>query len=243
MPNMRNSRTNEGKLSAQQSALSGSRRPRDERWAQILDVAAQVFFEKGYDATSLQDIANRTGILKGSIYYYIETKEDLLANLLREAHEKGLRAIRPIAESAADPIQRLAAMIRSHIDYVCNDRARTAVFLHERQRLSPQKRKECLGDEHAYPKLFEKVILEGQKAGSIQRRLDAHLTALCLIGSLNSLYEWFQPTGKFSVPAITEHYVAVCLSGITTVEGDAGLLANGKQPSRSRQSVSAAKRR
>jgi TetR/AcrR family transcriptional regulator, cholesterol catabolism regulator len=201
----------------------GLRKPKDERWAQILDVAAQVFFEKGYDATSLQDIANRTGILKGSIYYYIKTKEDLLASLLQEAHEKGLRTIRPIATGAGDPIHRLAAMIRCHVDFVCNDRARTAVFLHERQRLSEGKRKEYLGDEHAYPQLFRRVIVEGQKEKLIHRRLDPHLTALCLIGSLNSLYEWFQLDGKFSVSAIGEHYIAVTLSGMTTPEGVASL--------------------
>jgi TetR/AcrR family transcriptional regulator, cholesterol catabolism regulator len=216
----------ESRVSARKPPDRGARKPRDERWAQILNVAAQVFFEKGYDATSLQDIANRTGILKGSLYYYIETKEDLLGNLLREAHEKGLRSIRPIAEGPGDPIQRLAGMIRCHVDYVCTDRARTAVFLHERQRLSPQRRKDVLGDEHAYPNLFQQVIVEGQKAGLIQPRLDPHLTALCLIGSLNSLYEWFQPTGKHSPAVIGEHYVAVGLAGMTTLEGAASLTAS-----------------
>jgi AcrR family transcriptional regulator len=197
---------------------NGGRKPRDERWAQILDVAAQVFFEKGYDATSLQDIANSTGILKGSLYYYIETKEDLLGYLLREAQEKGLRSILPIVEGPGDPTQRLSGMIRCHVDYVCTDRARTAVFLHERQRLSEERRKECLGDEHAYPHLFQRVIAEGQKAGQFQPRLDPHLTALCLIGSLNSLYEWYQATGKYSVSAIAEHYVAITLAGLTRVD-------------------------
>lgn len=210
----------------------GSRKPRDERWAQILDVAAQEFFEKGYDATSLQAIANRTGILKGSIYYYIKTKEDLLGSLLQEAHQKGLRNIRPIVEGPGNPIQRLAAMIRCHVDFVCTDRARTAVFLHERQRLSEEKRKECLGDEHAYPQLFQRVIVEGQKAALIQEHLNPQLTALCLIGSLNSLYEWFQPTGKFSVAAIGEHYVAVSLSGMTTPEGVASLVGRVRRRAR-----------
>src|SRR5271168_73960 len=112
----------EPRVSTRKQTNKGDRKPRDERWAQILNVAAQVFFEKGYDATSLQDIANRTGILKGSLYYYIETKEDLLGNLLREAQEKGLRSIRPIAERPGSPIHRLADMIRCHIDYVCTDR-------------------------------------------------------------------------------------------------------------------------
>jgi AcrR family transcriptional regulator len=233
----------EARVSARKPTDKGARKPRDERWAQILNVAAQVFFEKGYDATSLQDIANSTGILKGSLYYYIETKEDLLCNLLREAHEKGLRSIRPIAEGPGDPIQRLAGMIRCHVNYVCTDRARTAVFLHERQRLSAQRRKGVLGDEHAYPNLFQQVIVEGQKDGLIQPRLDPHLTALCLIGSLNSLYEWFQPTGKHSAAVISEHYVAVGLAGMATQEGAASLTASKVQIKRPSVSKTDTKRR
>jgi AcrR family transcriptional regulator len=222
-------RNTETKATGEKYLDKGSRKPRDERWAQILDVAAQEFFERGYDATSLQAIANRTGILKGSIYYYIKTKEDLLGSLLQEAQQKGLRTIRPIVEGPGNAIERLAAMIRCHVDFVCTDRARTAVFLHERQRLSEEKRKECLGDEHAYPQLFQRVIVEGQKAALIRPELNPQLTALCLIGSLNSLYEWFQPTGKFSVATIGEHYVAVSLSGMTTPDGFSSLVGRTKR--------------
>jgi AcrR family transcriptional regulator len=226
---------------AHKRADNAGRKSRDERWAQLLDVAAQVFFEKGYDATSLQDIAERTGILKGSIYYYIDTKEDLLVSLLKESQEKGLRSILPIVDGPGDPIQRLSGMIRCHVDYVCNDRARTAVFLHERQRLSAERRKECLGDEHVYPNLFQRVITEGQKSGQFQPRLDPHLTASFLIGSLNSLYEWYQPAARYSVATIAEHYVAVMLSGVTRVNEASAARPAKQVQSRGRESP--AKRR
>jgi hypothetical protein len=73
------------------------------------------------------------------------------------------------------------------------------------------------------------VIVEGQKAALIRPELNPQLTALCLIGSLNSLYEWFQPTGKFSVATIGEHYVAVSLSGMTTPDGFSSLVGRTKR--------------
>ena len=61
----------------------------EERWQEVVDAAAKVFAEKGYRAATLRDIAAELGMLKGSLYYYIETKEDLLYELLRRVHEAG----------------------------------------------------------------------------------------------------------------------------------------------------------
>lgn len=203
-------------IPTRRSNSTGDRKPREERWAELLEAAAEVFFEKGYDATSLQEIADRIGILKGSIYYYINTKGDLLAHLLREANETGIRNVEPIARREGDPIERLKDMIRMHVRYVCSDRARTAVFLHERKRLSPEQRKEVFGDEHAYRRLFQDVIKEAQTAGLIRKDLDSKLLSLCILGSLNSLYQWYRPNGAYSIDRIADHYIAISLSGATT---------------------------
>jgi len=203
-------------IPARRSNSSGDRKPREERWAELLEAAAEVFFEKGYDATSLQEIADRIGILKGSIYYYINTKGDLLAQLLREANETGIRSVEPIARRDGDPIDRLKDMIRMHVRNVCSDRARTAVFLHERKRLTPEQRKAVFGDEHAYRRLFQGVIKEAQSAGLIRDDLDSKLLSLCMLSSLNLLYQWYRPDGAYSIDRIADHYIAISLSGATT---------------------------
>jgi AcrR family transcriptional regulator len=206
---------------ARQRKTAGERKPREERWTELLDVAARIFARSGYDGTSLQEIADELGILKGSLYYYINTKGDLLAHLLRNAHEKGIRNIQPIAEGQGDPIKRLAQMIRTHARYVCTDRDRTAVFLHERKRLTTEQRKAFLGDEHAYRRFFEAVLVEGRQQGLVRAELDPKLTALCLLGSLNSLYQWYKPGGEFSSDAIGDTFVTSWLGGITTQQGAA----------------------
>ena len=215
----------------------GERKPREERWAELLDVAAKTFATRGYDATSLQDIADALGILKGSIYYYIKTKGDLLAHLLRNAHEKGIRNIQPIADGPGDPLSRLAAMIRVHTHYVCTDRDRTAVFLHERKRLTPEQRAEYLGDEHAYRRYFEQVLQQGQDAGLIREDLNPKLAALCLLGSLNSIYQWYKPSATFSVDAIGDTFVTSWLSGVSKEARSAAVIAL-HAPSRTKQAAS-----
>ena len=83
-------------------------RPPRRRRQEILEAAAGVFHAKGYKATSIQDIADAVGILKGSLYYYITSKEDLLFEILEDVHQQGLRNLErieatPRDAAAADP--------------------------------------------------------------------------------------------------------------------------------------------
>ena len=75
----------------------GERKPREERWSELIEVATDVFYAKGYDAASLQDSADRLGMLKGSLYYYIRSKEDLLFDVIKAVHEEGLANIKSLA--------------------------------------------------------------------------------------------------------------------------------------------------
>src|SRR5271155_414620 len=99
------------KQKARKKAL---RKPLEERWPEILGAATEVFWEKGYDAATLQDIAERVGILKGSIYHYITSKSELRAHMLRETHLAGVAMITKVANSEAEPLFRLFKMIISH---------------------------------------------------------------------------------------------------------------------------------
>src|SRR5438046_10497950 len=86
----------------------------ESRWDEVLSVAADVFGEKGYRAATLRDIASRLGMLKGSRYYYIDSKEDLLFEILRRPH---LQVVECVAETpamrATSRAARLACLIRN----------------------------------------------------------------------------------------------------------------------------------
>lgn len=193
---------------------SSDRKPHDVRWAEIVAAATATFAERGYDATSLQDIAHRTGILKGSIYHYIRTKSDLLAHIVRETHEMGLAQVRPIAVGPGTPRERLEGMIRAHVRFVCDNPERTAIFAHDRKRLDPAERRTVLGNEHAYRDLFEEVIAAGQADGSFDPQLNVRLTALHLLASLNALHHWWRSKGAIGSDAIADHVVHTTLTGL-----------------------------
>jgi AcrR family transcriptional regulator len=196
----------------------GERKPREERWAELIGVATQVFYEKGYDAASLQDIADRLGMLKGSLYYYIQSKEDLLFDVISAVHKDGLAVVRARADTPGDPLQRLRHVIVGHVEHTCANLVPTAVFLHELSALPPERRLEVLGSEHAYQAVFRDLIELAQKDGLVRADLDPRLAALSVLGSTNWVYRWFRPGGDFSAEQIAQELAEMAIRGIAVAE-------------------------
>jgi AcrR family transcriptional regulator len=194
----------------------GKRKPREERWVEILQVATQVFYENGYDGASLQDIADGLGMLKGSLYYYIQSKEDLLFEVISEVHKEGLAVVKSCAESPGDPLERLGSVIRGHIGHTCRNLVPTAVFLHELSALPEERRREVLGTEHSYQEVFRQLIEEAQRACQVRAELDPRLAALSAIGSANWVYRWFAPDGSLSPEEIGAQMAEMIVRGIAT---------------------------
>ena len=118
----------------------GERKPREERWSELIEVATDVFYAKGYDAASLQDIADRLGMLKGSLYYYIQSKEDLLYDVIKTVHEEGLANIESLAAGDGDAVERLRHVIIGHIDHECRNMTRPRCSCTNSRRCRPSGR-------------------------------------------------------------------------------------------------------
>ncbi|OZF39571.1 TetR/AcrR family transcriptional regulator [Rhodococcus sp. 14-2483-1-2] len=191
------------------------RKPREERWAELLQVATDLFYEKGYDGTSLQDIATRLGMLKGSIYYYIESKEDLLFEVVKTVYEDGMAVIRARSAEAGDPLTRLRNVIAGHVEHTCRNLVATAVFLHELDTLPPQRRREALGTDHAYQGVFRGLIEQAQAEGLVRSDVDPRLAALSILGSTNWVYRWYQPGGQMTPTEIGAGLADIAIGGIT----------------------------
>src|ERR1700754_5048275 len=104
-----------GRAAAPAPASSKAPKKRDR---EVLEAAARVFYERGYSDASVQDVADELGILKGSLYHYIDTKEDLLFRLLQETHDEIYEILEQVsAMEGLDPLQRLEIYIRRQVEY------------------------------------------------------------------------------------------------------------------------------
>ena len=159
----RTRRARGGAAGAQNSRPQTGRSKKRER--EILDAAAEIFRRQGYADTSVQDVADAVGILKGSLYYYIDSKEDLLFRVLSEVHEDANEIIEEISASDAPPLERLAEYIRRHVEYNARNLSKIAVYYHDYDRLSPERRKVIRRQRALYEDLVISLITEAQERG------------------------------------------------------------------------------
>lgn len=196
------------------------RKPREERWPEIIDVASQIFYEKGYKGSSLQEIADRLGIRKSSLYYYFATKDDLLYEVIRHVHRVGLDNSTALASGPGDALARLERVIIGHAEHTCKYQVKTAVFFDNIAQLSEERRKAALGDDQRYRSLVVDLITEAQRDGFVRPDVEPSLAALTVLGSLNWVHRWYVPDGRFSPNEIGRAIAAQAIRGL--VDGTPG---------------------
>lgn len=191
------------------------RRPGEEgdRFEEILKAAAELFYEKGYHATTMQDVADRVGMLKGSLYYYIDSKEDLLYITLDQVIKKGDDLFLQRVASAPDPVEKLRRAIEAEIEYVIRDQVTVGLFLHEFDTLSEQRRRRILARMRRFQNRYIEIIREGQAAG-VFRDLDPRLAVYGILGMCNWVYRWYRPDLGFTLQEITSVFTNLVMKGI-----------------------------
>lgn len=190
------------------------RKPREERWVELVQAATQVFYERGYDGASLQDIADRLGMLKGSLYYYIHTKEDLLFEVIKAVYEQGLAAVREAAEIPGDPLARLERVIIAHVGQTCRNLVATAVYLHELNSLPTKLRQKV--DGRSYQSVFLDLLEEAQEAGLLRPGVEPRLATFWILGSTNWVYRWFHHDGQFTASLVASQFAELAINGLAT---------------------------
>ena len=191
-----------------------------ERHAEILKAAARIFHERGYTATSVQDVADAVGILKGSIYYYIDTKEDLLAEVVEKVHERALEQLELSKSVNGNVFERLRAFIEAYAVFNMRNTVEIGVFLHEFRHLRPERRKEIIADRDALEEYVRGLVREGQASRIFHPDLDPKLTALGILGMLNWTYEWYRPNGPDRPEKIARQWSDLLLRGIAADSND-----------------------
>lgn len=184
----------------------------DGRWQELLEISARIFARKGYQSTTLQDIADEFGVLKGSLYHYIRSKDDLLFEVVRSVFSEGLDNLRRLAEAELDPVERLRAVVRGHVLYLIDNLVETTVLLHEFDQLSEERRAEMPLRE--YQAIIAGLIADAKSDVRVKPGLDPHLVALAVLGAVNWVYRWYRLDGTRTPEQISEQYADLLVDGM-----------------------------
>ena len=185
-----------------------------DRKQEIIDTAAEIFKEKGYQATSIQDVADAVDILKGSLYYYIKSKDDLLYEVIQEVHLRGLEnleASRNVGENALD---RLHAFVVGHVTFNARHLTKMTVFFHDFRSLSPDRKEIIVEERDRYDTYLRELISDGQKEGVFRDDVDPRMAAFSILGSMNWIYQWYRPDGPKPIEEIAEEFATMAVNGL-----------------------------
>jgi AcrR family transcriptional regulator len=173
---------------------------------EILIQAANLFRKKGFSGTSMQDIARDVGILKGSIYYYFNSKNEIFREVLNKGISPVLKNAEFIMAKDLSPAEKLRELLRSHIDYIMHDNYSLILYFQEKEKISVQEIKKYLESRNKYEKIFKDLLAQGIKQG-VFPKVDITLTVYAILGMCNWIVQWYNPKGSRSPKDIVEHMV------------------------------------
>jgi AcrR family transcriptional regulator len=189
----------------------------EARWREVLGAARDVFEEKGYPSASLQDVASRVGMLKGSLYYYIDSKEDLLFDVLEVAHHVGLGLIEESEEEQGfDAVNRLAAFIQRWMGTVADQPGHIYVAEADLRVLGAARREPIMLMRRRINGYVQALIRTGIEEGLFEPTVDVRMAARSLFQLLNQRGS-YRDSGP-PIPELTAWYTRMFIRGLCTTE-------------------------
>jgi TetR/AcrR family transcriptional regulator, cholesterol catabolism regulator len=187
----------------------------DRRQAEVIATAARLFAERGYQATSMGDLTEATGLAAGGLYHYIGSKERLLIRICDELLEPLLEHARTIVATDAPATDHLRELLRAWLAHVATHRDHMVVFAQERHAIErePQWR-EVRRQRKAFEKILDEVLARAEHDGTMTFA-DRGLTLLALLGMVNHAATWLRPRGRLSPEQIADGYCDLLLKAGT----------------------------
>ena len=186
-----------------------------QKLREICRLAARVFYEKGYDGASMQDIAKAVGLTKAGLYHHVGSKDRLLFEIMNYGMDILDETVLQKIKGIADPREKLRQTIIGHIDLIVRARdLEITVILHENRSLKGALRKKINARKREYIDYLEGLIREVQEQEGSRPQLPTPLAAFALLGMINWLYQWYHTEGPVKQAELAESYVDFFFRGL-----------------------------
>jgi AcrR family transcriptional regulator len=181
-------------------------RTRRNRGQDVIEAAIRVFHKKGYASASIQDVAEEVGVLKGSLYHYIDSKEDLLARIFEDSAGHFEAMLAEANGLDAPPVERLRSFARKCSLWYLQNIERVGIYVNEWEHLSGKRRKEVVRIRVAYEQSLAELIGAVKEAGEAGPELDVNYATYFIFGALNGLPDWYRRRGPDPAERIADGY-------------------------------------
>lgn len=175
----------------------------------LVDAAARLFMRKGYQNTTIDDLAEEVGISKPTVYQYVKSKGWLLENIFETVLKRLEVDQDRIMAEIDDPAEQLRETIRYYIDAVADLQPYFHIFFGEEAELPKRTQKRFRQWGRRMTDKLTTILQECAKRGEVRRDVDPHIAAFLLIGMLASVYRWYDTKGPLTTEEITTQATAI----------------------------------
>lgn len=187
-------------------------RQREAKRNAVLQAAAQLFNERGFHATSLDDIAARLKVTKPTLYYYVKSKDEILLQCVGKGLALMLDGIETSRAAGGKAIDQLMACMHVYATAVTQDFGRCLIRVGDEQ-LPPESRKELRRLKSAIDQELRRLVAAGVAEGSIEP-CDPKITAFVIAGALSWIGRWYQPNGEYTAEQVAQQCIATLCGGV-----------------------------
>jgi AcrR family transcriptional regulator len=202
----------------------------DRRFSEILDFAAEVFAEKGYEGASMRDLSRLSGMSLAGLYYYFDSKEKLLYHIQKHTFTTIVDRLRDRLAANSDPEERIRIFVHNHVDYAVTNQTAMKVLSHEDDVLKNGHGAELAAIKREYYRICVGLVDDLAKSEQLGR-LGPNATAsggvstrtavMGLFGMMNWLYTWYKPRVDPSAEVIARQISDIFLQGVRGEKGSA----------------------
>ncbi|WP_236792279.1 TetR/AcrR family transcriptional regulator [Amycolatopsis sp. GM8] len=187
---------------------------------QLIDAAAKVFAEKGYEAARIEDIAAELGVLQGSVYYHIDSKAGLLRLVQRSRFREMMTQIEDIANGTEPPRDKLKKAIRAQLRYIERYLPESSHWFTNPPdpRKTQEETEEFRSAMQRHRENWKAIIRAGIRSGDIRRNVDPSVAVLSILGMTNYVARWYREGSRRSIEQIANQQFDMIWAGMSTRE-------------------------
>lgn len=185
----------------------------------IMEAAIELFAERGFDGTSVQEIVSAAGLTKGALYHYYTSKSDLLHQVYHALIRRQLDGLDRILARDLTPEETVRALLHDLVETTAAFKRESTIFRREMHKLSPEYLESIAADRRRYHETFLALVQKEQKAGAFNDAVSAEIVTYTVFGMINQLATWYRPDGPKSPAQIADELADFTLMGLRPVSG------------------------
>ena len=211
----------------------------DRQLARVLEHAARIFCEKGYEGASMRDLSRAAGMSLAGLYHYFESKEELLYLIQKHTFRTIIERLQQRLKGTSDPEERIRIFIENHLEYFLANKEAMKVLTHEDETLKNGRGAEVRAIKREYYRICLDLLEDLRRAKGLQ--FSGRLAVLGLFGMINWIYTWHNPRVDADAQALAQEMGDLFLGGVLNPRppGKPGFVSAGWKPGRPRRKSNA----